>query len=199
MTEPCSEDRAEPRFDHISLLQVKHLGSGEIYEARMYNYNNGGIYFESDGLLQKGTKIYLCMQDSPFAGQSSILEYNTGKVMWREELKRSFFKYGYGIQFVFGSGNKDSETNGSKAKDLRKQSRKIYCQNILYRTQKGLHTGTTKNISSSGVFIATEENLKIGQQLKISLPLKKGKSAEITGQIVWLSDEGFGVKFQMVK
>jgi Tfp pilus assembly protein PilZ len=199
MAEPYSEDRDETRFDHNSPLQVKDLGSGAIYEARMQNYSNGGIYFESDGLLQKGTKIYICMQNSPYAQSSGVLEYYTGEVMWRKILKRSFFNYGYGIQLVFVSGKEDLKTNDPKAKDLRKNSRKLYFQNILYRTQKGLHTGKTKNISASGAFIATEEKLKVGQQLKLSLPVKNGKTAEILGQIVWLNEEGFGLKFQKVK
>ena len=198
MAEPYSEDRDEPRFDHTSSLQIKDLGSGEIYEAKMLNYSNGGVYFESDGLLEKGTKIYICMQNSPYAQASGVLEYYTGEVMWRKNLKQSFFKYGYGIQLVFVSSKKDSETNGPREKELRKHSRKPYFQNILYSTQKGLHTGRTKNFSASGVFIATDENLRVGQQLKLSFPLKKGKSAVIKGQIVWKNEVGFGVKFQKI-
>ena len=198
MAQPFSEDRDQPRFDHTSPFQIKDLGSGEIYEAQMQNYSNGGIYFESNGLLEKGTKIYICIQNSPYAKASGVLEYYTGEVMWRKNLKQSFFKYGYGIQLVFVSSKKDSETNGPREKELRKHSRKPYFQNILYSTQKGLHTGRTKNFSASGVFIATDENLRVGQQLKLSFPLKKGKSAVIKGQIVWKNEVGFGVKFQKI-
>jgi len=199
MVQPYSEDRDEPRFDHTSPLQVKDLGSGKIYEARMQNYSNGGIYFESDGLFEKGTKIYVCMQNSPYADSSGVLEYRTGEVMWRNDLKRSFFKHGYGIQLGCVSNNEDSQTNTPQINELRKHSRKPYSQNILYSTQSGLHTGRTKNFSASGVFIATEENFRVGQQLKLSLPLKKGKSVVMKGQIVWKNEEGFGLKLQKVK
>ena len=91
MAIPFSEDRDDTRFDHISPLQVKDLSSGKIYEARMQNHSHGGIYFESDGLLQKGAKIYICMQNSPYPQSSGVLEYYTGKVMWRKYLKRSSF------------------------------------------------------------------------------------------------------------
>jgi len=70
MAEPYSEDRDETRFDHNSPLQVKDLGSGAIYEAKTQNYSNGGVYFESDGLFQNGTKIYICMKNSPYAQSS---------------------------------------------------------------------------------------------------------------------------------
>lgn len=184
MVQPYSEDRDEPRFDHFSLLQVKDLGSGETYEARMQNYSNGGIYFESDGLLEKGTKIYICMQNSPYAQASGVLEYHTGEVMWRKNLKRSFFNYGYGIQL------------GS---DSRKHSRTPFLKNVRFSSHNGIHEGKTKNISASGIFIATEEKLEVGQIIRLVLPLKKGKIAEIIGQIMWLNEEGFGLKFQKVK
>jgi len=199
MVQPFSEDRDEPRFDHTSPLKIKDLVSGEMYEARMQNYSNGGIYFESDGLLEKGTKIYICMQNSPYAQASGVLECYTGEVIWRKYLKQSSFKYGYGVQLVFVSSKKGSDANGPREKELRKHSRKPYFQNILYSTQKGLHTGRTKNLSASGAFIATKENLKVGQQLKLSLPLKNGKSEVIEGQIVWKNEEGFGLKFKKVK
>ena len=196
MAQPFSEDRDQPRFDHTSPLQIKDLGSGEIYEAQMQNYSNGGIYFESNGLLEKGTKIYICIQNSPYAKASGVLEYYTGEVMWRKNLKQSLFKYGYGIQLAFVSTKTGSDINAPLVRELRKHSRKPYFQNILYSTQKGLHTGRTINFSASGAFIATEENLKVGQQLKLSLPLKNGKSVLIKGQIVWKNEVGFGLKFQ---
>ena len=100
MAEPISEQRDETRFDHISPLQVKDLESGAIYEARMQNYSNGGIYFESDGLFQKDTKLYFCMQNSPYIESTGIIEYYSAEVKWRKNLKRSSFDYGYGVQLV---------------------------------------------------------------------------------------------------
>lgn len=64
MAIPCLEDRDDPRFNHHSPLQIIDQSFGEIYEARIQNYSNGGIYFESDAFFQKGAKIYICMQSS---------------------------------------------------------------------------------------------------------------------------------------
>lgn len=196
---PYSEDRDDTRFDHISSLRVKDLRSGEVYEAKMLNYSNGGINFESNSLLQKGAKIYICMQNSPYAQSSGVLEYYIGEIMWRKYLKRSFFDYGYGIQLVSGSSNQDLDSNRARVeKDSRRHPRKSIFQNIRFDTDKGIFKGRTKNINASGVFIATEEKLEVGQSLKLNLPLK-GKIAEITGQIVWLNKEGFGIKFKRIK
>ncbi|MCK5471476.1 MAG: PilZ domain-containing protein [Cyclobacteriaceae bacterium] len=194
------DKRDAARSDHISPLQVKDQRSGEIYEARMFNYSYSGIYFESDGIFQKGTKIYICIQNSPYSLLSGILEYYNGEVMWRKDLERPLFNYGYGIQLVSDSIKPDLDYNDAKtAKDSRKHPRKPFSRSLRFGTHKGISEGTTKNISASGVFIATEEKLEVGQTLKLNFPLKKGKTAETIGQIVWLNEEGFGIKFKKIK
>ena len=199
MAIPNSEERNDTRFDNISPLQVKDLSTGEMYEARMKNYSNGGIYFESNGILQKGSKIYICIQNSPYSQSSGVLEYYTGKVMWRKFLKRSFFKCGYGVQLVFDSSKQDIHAkDGKKGKELRKHPRKSFFRTIQLGTTKGVFKGKTKNISSSGVFFSSEAKLELGQVLKMHLPIN-GKTARISGQIVWLNDEGFGLKFKKIK
>ncbi len=199
MAIPHSEDRDEARFDHFARLQVKDLRSGETHQARMFNYSNGGIYFESDGLFEKGTKIHLCLQNAQDAQSSGVLEYCTGRVMWRKDLKGSFFNFGYGIQMVCVSVYEESKSNTPEVKDLRKHPRTPYSKNVQFSTHDGIYAGKTKNISASGIFIATEEKLEVGQIIKLNLPLKKDKTAEIVGKIVWLNEEGFGLEFQEVK
>ena len=115
-------------------------------------------------------------------------------------MKRPLFNYGYGVQLVSDSIKPNLDSNDAKtAKDSRKHPRKSFSRSIRFGTHKGISEGTTKNISASGVFIATEEKLEVGQLLKLNLPLKKGKTAETIGQIVWLNEEGFGLKFKKIK
>ena len=198
MAQPYSEDRDEARFDHISHLQVEDLGTGKTYEARMQNFSNGGIYFESDGLFEKGTQIYISVKNSPYAQSSGVLEYYTGEVMWRKYLKRSFFNYGYGIQFVSGSIRQDMESNNPNINESRRRPRKPFFRKIRFGTKKGVYAGSTKNISAFGAFIATDDKLEVGQSLRLNLPFK-GKTVKILGKIVWLNEEGFGIKFQKIK
>ena len=199
MALPHSEDRDEARFDRFARLQVKDLQSGQTHQARMFNYSNGGIYFESDGLFEKGTQIHLCLQNAQDAQSSKVLEYCTGRVMWRKDLIGSFFNFGYGIQLVCVSGCEESKSNDSKEKDLRRHPRTPYSKSVQFSTHNGVYAGKTRNISASGIFIATEEKLEVGQTIRLNLPLKKNKTAEIIGKIVWLNEEGFGLEFQEVK
>ena len=195
-----SENRGAERTDHITPLQVKDLQSGETYEARMFNYSYSGIYFESDGVFEKGTPIYIGIQNSPYPISSRVFEYYKGEVIWRKDLKRSLFKYGYGIHFVSDSSKQDWDVNDAKkSKNMRKHPRKPFFRTIRFGTHKGISDGTIKNISASGVFIAAEEKLEVGQTLKLNFPLKNGETVETIGQIVWLNEEGFGIKFKKIK
>ena len=188
------------RIEYITPLQIKDLRSGEICEARMFNYSNGGIYFESDGTFEKGTPIYIGIHNSPYSVTSQVFEYYKGEVMWRKDLIQSLFNYGYGIQLVSGSSKPDLDTNDAKnEEDLRMHPRKPFFQKIRFGTHRGTSEGITKNISASGVFIATEEKLEVGQLLKLNLPLKAGKTKKIIGEIVWVNEEGFGLKFNKIK
>jgi Tfp pilus assembly protein PilZ len=197
---PDAEERDAPRFTHHSPLQIKDLSSGEIYEARMQNFSDGGIYFESDGLFHEGAKIYICMQHSPFSESSDVVEYFTGAVVWRKHLKRSFYNYGYGIKLIVDSNKEKLVSNHPpKTKESRKHPRKPFYQDIRFSTQKGFFKACTKNISATGIFVASKEKLEVGQQLKLNLPLKEGKSIDIIGQIVWVNEGGFGLKFIKIK
>lgn len=188
----------DTRVDHTSPLQIKELRFGEIFEARMLNYSNGGIYFESNGVFKKGTKIYICIKNSPYKHSSGVLKYLHGEVVWRKKLKRSSSIYGYGIQLVSGISKQAFEHSDPKEKDLRRHSRKPFFRNIRFSTYKGTHEGRTKNFSASGVFIASREKLEVGHSIKLSLPLK-GKPTDVTGKIVWLNEDGFGLKFKKIK
>jgi Tfp pilus assembly protein PilZ len=170
------------RFKFNSPLRVKDLRSGEIHNARMLNYSNRGIYFESDGLFQKGAKIYICIKNSPYARSTGVFECYYGEVRWRKRLKESLLNHGYGIQLI---------------SDARQRPRKPFSQSIQFSSDKGIFEGKIKNISASGVFIATEEIFEVGQILRFSLPLK-GKSTKILGQIVWANKQGFGLKFKKI-
>ena len=119
--------------------------------------------------------------------------------MWRKFLKRSFFNCGYGVQLVSDSSKQDIDSkDGKKEKDLRKHPRKPFFRTIQLGTNKRVFKGRTKNISSSGLFFSSEAKLELGQVLKMHLSFK-GKPLKISGQIVWLNDEGFGLKFKKIK
>jgi PilZ domain len=194
------DDRGAKRTAYITPLQVMDLRSGELYEARMLDYSDGGISFASDALFEKGTPLYFGILYPPNYFTSRIFEYYKGKVVRRTDLKRSPFSYGYGIQLVSKSSMQESNTNDAKTtKESRNHPRRPFSRPLRFGTQEEIYTGSAKNISASGIFIAASEKLEVGQLLKMNLPLKKGKMAKTVGQIMWINDEGFGLKFIEIK
>ena len=190
------ENRDTARIDHTSSLQVQDIASEKIYKARMFNYSKEGIYFESDSVLNPGIQIYIGIQNSPYASLPDVLEYHRAQIMWRKELKRSFFRYGYGVKLASLADKQDLQLNDKKEKkDLRKHPRRPYDQFTLFTTHNGIFEGSIHNISSSGVFLMSESTLEVGQILTLVLPCKNGKDVRVKGEIVWSNDKGFGVKF----
>ena len=194
------DDRGAKRIALATPLQVTDLTSGEIFEAKMLDYSEGGISFASDGLFEKGTPLFFGILYPPDYVTSRILEYYKGKVMWRKDSKQSPLGYEYGVRMVSESSRQDSSTkDAKKTKESRNHPRRPFSRSLRFGIEKDIYTGSTKNISASGVFIATKEKLKVGQLLHLNLPLKKGEMAGTIGQIVWINDEGFGLKFLKVK
>ena len=174
------DDRVAKRISLTTPLQVTDLTSGDIFEAKMLDYSENGISFASDGFFEKDTPVFFGILYPPDYVTSRILEYYKGTVMWRKDSKQSPLSYEYGIQLASESSKQDSNVKDAK-------------------TTKDTYNGSTKNISASGIFIATNEKLKVGQLLQLNLPLKKGEMVGIVGQIVWINDEGFGLKFRKIK
>ena len=190
------ENRKKARIDLFAFLKVIELKDGYIHKARMFNFSEDGIYLESDSLLSTGTLIFVIVEDSPFASTYGVLKFYRARIIWRKKLKDYFFRYGYGIQFMTLTQIQDLYTeNILKNRDLRKHPRNSFVRSLRISTISGIFKGTTKNISPTGVFIASENVIEPGQITKMVLPLKNGKEAKITGRVVWANKEGFGVKF----
>lgn len=189
------ENRDTARIDHTSSLQVKDLQSGKIHKAKMINYSKEGFYFESDSVLNPGMQIYIGIENSPYASLPDVLEYHRAQIMWRKKLKRSFFRFGYGLKLASSANKQDLKNDINKTKDLRKRPRRPYNQSTMFATQNGIFEGLIKNISSSGVFIMAKSAFEVGQIITLVLPFKNGKEVKVKGEIVWTNDAGFGLKF----
>ena len=194
------DDRGAKRISLTTPLQVTDLTSGDIFEAKMLDYSENGISFASDGFFEKDTPLFFGILYPPDYVTSRILEYYKGTVMWRKDSKQSPLSYEYGIQLVSESSKQDSNVKDAKTtKESRNHPRRPFVRPLRFGIEKDTYNGSAKNISASGVFIATNEKLKVGQLLQLNLPLKKGEMVGIVGQIVWINDEGFGLKFIKIK
>ena len=80
----------------------------------------------------------------------------------------------------------------------RKHNRKAYFSVIDYVVQEDAYTDFTQNISAGGVFIGTDRQFSVGQEVSMVFPLPVSKAnIRIKGEIVRVTDLGIGVKFKM--
>jgi Tfp pilus assembly protein PilZ len=192
-----TEMRSSARIDHSSPIQIKDIQSGHLYRAKMLNYSTEGLYFESDSMLNPGTRIYLAIKDSPFAAVPDMIEYRRAEILWRQKIKQSFYAFGYGVKFHTSGNQQVIQPGGSPdKKELRQHPRKPCRRSTRLSTEDAIFTGEIQNVSQSGVFIQSENELSVDQILTLTVPGKQGKQLKLTGQVVWTSKSGCGVKIQ---
>ena len=190
------ERRESVRIDHTSILKIKDKESGKVHKARMLNYSKNGLYFESDSVLHPGDEICIAIQDSPFAIKSGELEYYNAEIMWRKKFEDTFFDFGYGVKFIPAGDKQMSKSNNLlKRKNAEKIRIKSYRKTIKFSDRGKIYEGLIKDISPSGVFLASQDTFEIGQILSFALPQKNGPETKIEGQIIWADEKGLGVIF----
>ena len=81
-----AENREKTRFPHESKVTLESNEIGFQRDARMYNFSDFGIYFESDYRLQPETEVFVGISDSPFASEPDQYERYRGIIKWRKTL-----------------------------------------------------------------------------------------------------------------
>ena len=191
------EQRDDPRISYKAPVKVEDLVSGITLGARMVNYSRTGLCFETNQHLQRGAEIFIGIENSPYTPPSfSDYECYRAKIIWRKQSETAFFKYGYGVRYIFTSADEIIQSNDLKGKkDLRKHPRQSYSISLRVATQNRIFEGLTKNISPAGVFIETNDAPHAGKLLYIDIPLKGERLAQVKGRVIWSNQTGCGVKF----
>ncbi|MBW2468195.1 MAG: PilZ domain-containing protein [Deltaproteobacteria bacterium] len=190
------EKRKRVRFNEHRPISVEDLQAGILHRAIMLNQSETGLYFESDSLLQPGAGIYLATQTSSDPSFVSGLECRLAEIVWRNKLKKSFYNYGYGVQFISTDKPQEKERKDKKEViDTRKHPRKTYVQPVLFAANAQILKGSTKNLSLSGIFLQSKSKLEVGQKIILSLPTRSKKRLKISAEVIWSNHEGCGLKF----
>ena len=192
-----AEKRENFRLDEYRPISVENLKDGILHRVKMLNYSKTGLYFESDSVLQPGARIYIAAENS--SGTSFALEFECrlAEIVWRKRLDKSFYNFGYGVRFISTENPQQKERSIKKEViDSRKHPRKPYSRTVLYAANDQIFRGSSQNISYSGIFIKTENQLEVGQTLILSLPTKTKSKLKIKAEVIWSNHEGCGVKFR---
>jgi Tfp pilus assembly protein PilZ len=82
----------------------------------------------------------------------------------------------------------------------RRHERKPYFSTVCYTTRDGAHVDFIQNISAGGVFIGTRLHPPVGEKVTLAFPLPMSQEhIMLDGEIVWATQQGMGVKFQISK
>ena len=190
------EKRKRVRISHVGPVTIEDLNVGLIYEAQMHNYSEIGLYFETDKLLRPGDGIFIGIENSPVDSLSDTYECYRARIIWRKKLTGSVFYYGYGARYTVNYNKLKLQVNNLHDwEDIRRHKRKPYARPVFFATENRVFEGLAENISPSGVFIKTKENVAAGQVVTLDIPLRKKKKAKVKGRVMWSNLDGFGIKF----
>ena len=190
------EKRDNTRFDYQAPIVLEDAKFGILQGARMFNYSDFGLYFETDHFLAPGTDIYIGIPNSPYTPNRDVYERYHALIKWRKPLKESSFYYGYGIRFLEADPMNRPIKRGIES---RRHPRKPCSLYVKYAVRRKIYPGEIKNISLSGAFIKTNQNdgLDVGQPLQLAIPnRKKGNVIKRIARVIWSSHKGLGVEFQ---
>ena len=186
------ERRDKARLAYVCPIIVKDLISGESCTARMFNYSDTGIYFESDALLESGTEVYVGLSHSPFEDRPSDYTCHRTTIMWRKELgEDAHFFYGYGTQVLLSERLGKTKSN----RKHRKHARRPLNRKVRFAADLTISEGHAADISPSGVFVKSGKRVRVGQVITLGIPDKTGKDVFVQGKVVWSNADGFGLKF----
>ncbi|UCG08969.1 MAG: PilZ domain-containing protein [Desulfobacterales bacterium] len=81
------EKRKSERHDHGASIVYAFHNSDKFYNARMCNFSNGGLCFESSVAIEPGSDIYVMMEEFvPDTIGSEIYDGYLAEVRWCQEL-----------------------------------------------------------------------------------------------------------------
>jgi hypothetical protein len=89
-----NDRRASKRFNHDTPIVIKNCDSQNCSYGRMYNYSQGGIYFESDTPYQIGTRVRIGIERSKSDLDAGLY---FAEVKWCAEISAAVVLYDYGI------------------------------------------------------------------------------------------------------
>lgn len=212
------EQRGNTRFRHVSDVTYEDLEKGVYAQAKMYNYSKDGLYFESDLKLEVGERIFIGIENSPYAKNAGTYECYHAVIKRRKDLDHSVYKYGYGVLYSDPRSMEESVDTKTVTlescpppsvsppdpapkpqikKDNRRHKRIRISRTVDCFSKNRPFRGTVKNIAPSGAFIETDQPFAVGEKLALALPfVKKGEGAMVKAEVVWKNEQGIGVKFK---
>ena len=205
-----NERRYHKRFKYEALISHDVSSNDIIHSGKMFNFSKGGLYFESDEPIYPDEEIFVGLATlADPADQDTQLLFEV-KIIWRQELKDSPYRFGYGGKFLNSSdpflespevlkleAQTSAESEFAGEKDARKYGRRVYNRPLPFICKKLKFKGLVANISRGGALIETDIKFSLGESIQLVVPAgKAGKDVLVKGWIVRICLRGVGVSFE---
>ena len=103
------DKRKSQRLDYEAPVIITVEGSDSSYNGRMYNYSQGGMYFELDTPLLAETEISIIVENST---ELNFKSPSRAKVKWCEEIHGAVVLYNYGAGVQYDTPGMPAKQNG---------------------------------------------------------------------------------------
>ncbi len=95
------------------------------------------------------------------------------------------------------AGRDRRDSNQIDDQNSRRHPRKRFASPIHFSAWNQFYAGLVKDISRGGIFIKSQDKFPVGQELTLVIPSPTtDKSLILSGEVVRINPEGFGVKFK---
>jgi hypothetical protein len=100
-----NENRTFDRYHRVASITCAYFNTDKYFSAKMYNYSEGGLYFESECPFKPGSDILIRVEKSaagtyPAALNEGYRTITIGEVKWCMEIPcAESGRYGVGIKY----------------------------------------------------------------------------------------------------
>lgn len=204
------ERRHHKRYKYEAIISHDVSSNDVIHPGKMFNFSKGGLYFESNEAIYPDEEVFVGLATDPESGDHDAQLLFEVKVIWRQQLEGSSFRYGYGGKFLNSSDSLLESPGIAKLEkqapsgdkfigeiDARKYHRRVYNKPLDFFYKRMKFKGLIANISRGGAFIETGAKFSLNETIQLVVPGgKAGKKVLVKGWIVRISRRGVGVSFE---
>ena len=166
-----------------------------LYDGKIYNLSGGGIYFESNELIEPGDEISVTVKKLDGTATTFDVE-----IMRRENIECSGYDFGYGARAIEPEKTlvQILDKVPTKRKNRRKHSRFDYMKILYVSYAKNKVSVLIRNTSLGGAYFQTPLKFPLGKRVAVKLG---SKSAYIRrqGNIIRSDATGFAIQFDPVR
>jgi Tfp pilus assembly protein PilZ len=135
------ETRDKTRFEHEASILIEDYPKGSYFHGKMFNYSQGGMYFESNIPFKPGSIIIFGIENSPYNHCPGVYK---AKIKWCKKLPEKASLYYYGVGVKFYKPNLPSERKASQSGSDKKISADTHLTHRKYLRQTEQPDSDTK-------------------------------------------------------